>query len=416
MPTPNPYIGIGPRTAVDAPCCLQKGGRTGTLYEDGRVWCHRHGWGFRPGGAHAPEPVHEVTEAEIDALLGDDVIVDLDAERAERERERADGVRRDADLAPLRERAARKRAEAEHLDPEVATGARAAMELADDILGDVRRVLGVGNEKVVCGVDVMMHSASSAVVRTFRPGCGRLRCRTCGPMNVASKVGAVLKMPVVNGGKAVGEPLGNRPVWVYSVESRRFDSFRKRWSRECPKFSVEEPHQRNSDIHGDHAFAAFHLGAEVVIVSTLEVPETGRSKSGTLLTAINDADHIKNTVLWLGLSAYRVDNDPIRVVVGKVSSSHGLHLDPASIARRAAASPWIAVALHAKPGAVSKAMQARDVDVHEKVEEDEVKAVKSVGSVSLETAVNVARAAGGRVRVEPEVVINEDDLVEFMAG
>lgn len=107
------------------------------------------------------------------------------------------------------------------------------MDFADTVLRDVRRVLGVRNEKVVCGVDVMMHSRRAGL---FEPsGCGRLRCRTCGPMNVASKIGAVLMMPVVNNGKAVGEPIGKRPVWVYAVENRRFDSFWKRWSRECPK-------------------------------------------------------------------------------------------------------------------------------------------------------------------------------------
>ena len=68
--------------------------------------------------------------------------------------------------------------------------------------------------------------------------------------------------------------------------------------------------------------------------------------------------------------------------------------------------------LHAKPGAVSTAMQARDVAVDEKVEDDEVKSVKSVGAVSLEAAVSIATAAGGRV--EPDVVIDEADLVEYL--
>lgn len=196
------------------------------------VWCHRHDQGFRPGGARAPGPVADES-ININDLVGDGDaprVVDLERERAERAVELREAELRDQDMAPLHERARAKRAEAESLAPEVVLGARAALVVAREVADDVRQVLGLHRQHTSpCGFHVMSQSAASGQISTFRAGCGRLSCRSCGPFVVASKIGAVLHMPVTNDGVVTGEALGNRPVFVYQVSNREFTAFKERW-------------------------------------------------------------------------------------------------------------------------------------------------------------------------------------------
>ena len=271
-------------------------------------------------------------------------------------------------MAPLHERARAKRAEAESFAPEVVLGARAALVVAREVADDVRQVLGLHRQhRSPCGFHVMPQSAAPGQISTFRAGCGRLSCRSCGPIVVANKIGAVVHMPITNDGAVTGEALGNRPVFVHQVANREFGAFKQGWLRLCRTFSNRRTDLRGSatetrgrcglwrpnghnrrtcpaapeatnveNLHGDHAYVAFHLPERrVVVVSTFEVAGTDT------IVALNDAEQVKRAVLWLGLSTYKVENDPIRVVVGKISSSQNLHLDPAVIARKAAGSSWI---------------------------------------------------------------------------
>ena len=239
-------------------------------------------------------------------------------------------------------------------------------------------------------------------------------------------------MPIVADGLVTGEPLGGRPVYVHEVKIRQFQTFTRHWRRTCPTFSKSQGSIRESrtdssettdapnestntapgadgEISGDHAYAAFYLpNRKVIVLSTFQVPGTD------LVAVLNDVDRVRDAVVWLGLSTYRVDHDDdtgVRVVLGKTSSSRGLYLDPARISKMAAGSSWVAVATHVDPVAVAEALKAREVEVREQAE-----SVKSVGSVSFEVAVDVARRAGGHVRVEApvgDVVIDDIDLTDL---
>ena len=294
-----------------------------------------------------------------------------------------------ASLEVYEERLKAKRAKADARDPRAVEAAKRALAAAAELVGAIRKKmraegLPLPDSEKPCGVHLGLHHREKGILGTHRQVCVRTSCPTCAPVNAARKIAAVLCCPVTaSTGEVTGGPLGLRPVWVYRMSALAVPSFTRRWRRVDVRNSLcleEEAPPKGNFGHRDagHALATFHLAAgQVVIVSTLEVP----GLDGERVEAVRDL------VVSCGTDAFRVDAGDVEglavgaTVVGGITSSHGLSLDPAGIAATATASQWVGLG-PVNAGKVRDALEARKVEHQvEEREEDGANVVERVTSV-----------------------------------
>ena len=315
---------------------------------------------------------------------------------------------READLTAAYEAKLKKKKDAaEALDPRVVEAAKKATGIAAELVGAIREKLraeGLPEPKPghECGVGLGMQHAVSGALAGHRAVCKGDSCELCGPIRIAQRIAAVLAMPVTGkDGRVTGDALGEREVWAYEVDAIDFETWKKRWRRQetsCP-ISAKQISSREDKAKIGHrdvgqGFAAFHRGQKVLAVSTLAI-------AGLEGDHLADRDAIRARVVEAGTASYRAtqDDDFEVVVVGKISSSHGLSLDPARLVQVATASAWVSLG-PVKISALKAEMEARQIEV--KTEEEErdgekrVTRVASTGFVPPTVAAEVARAASSR--------------------
>ncbi len=156
---------------------------------------------------------------------------------------------------------------------------------------------------------------------------------------------------------------------------------------------------------------------EVVVVSTLEV---GSAKPERVL---GDRTSIREALTTYGLAAYRVRMDEIGstrpVVVGSITSSHGLRLDPSEVSRIAGAAPYVSHGIVASVRALKAEMEAEGIALMEKPNlPGEEPQVESAVAVEPSLAAKVVAAAqvesSSSTRVDVTVFVDPalEDLLD----
>ena len=151
----------------------------------------------------------------------------------------------------------------------------------------------------------------------------------------------------------VGRALGDRPLYLYTVDPSRVGAWMHSWARVARTVSAEiprinnrrkEPYTRNSrsSVSGVDAWVTFDPkdGKPVTIFSTVEVPRRGEPAGQMVLP--EDVRDLVRTLADATVRAVRDDfgNVTRHQVVGKISASHGLYLDPRWISKRADPHGW----------------------------------------------------------------------------
>lgn len=338
---------------------------------------------------------------------------------------------REAELTAAYEvRLKKKKDAAEALDPRVVEAAKKATAIAAELVGAIRaklRAEGLPEPApgFECGVGLGMQHVGTGALAGHRAVCKGDSCELCGPVRISQRIAAVLAMPVTGkDGRVTGDALGERELWAYEIDAIDFDTWKKRWRRVCPisakQISSREDKAKIGHRDVGHGFAAFHRGQKVLAVSTL-------ASAGLEGDHLADHDVIRARVVEAGTASYRATQDAEFevVVVGKISSSHGLSLDPARLVQVATASAWVSLG-PVKISVLKAEMEARKIDVKAEEEEHDgqvrVTRVSSTGFVPPAVAAEVARAASSRKErltseeilalAPPEVDLDEvlDDL------
>lgn len=314
-------------------------------------------------------------------------------------------------LSVYAERVAKKRAAAQDLDPKLVAGAQAAMRLSGDLSGPIRKKLRaeglpLPDPRQPCGVHLGLHHFGDGRLGTYRLLCTTDSCPACGPVVIARRIAAVLVCPVTDRlGRVSGLALGQRPLWSFETTESSLDSLLKRWRRVDVRLSLLINNRENPTIekvgHREvgHAFVAFHLpGQRVVVLSTMAIP-------GVDGQPIVGPSAIREFVVSMGTQSYRVHPDVEvdgielpTVVLGKISSSHGLSLNPAGIARAASPSEWVSLG-PVSASAVAAALEDRNIShkvTHVDGTTDRVEKVGTAGFVAPRVALEVCEAARTR--------------------
>ncbi|MCP3911629.1 MAG: hypothetical protein GY713_11810 [Actinomycetia bacterium] len=309
---------------------------------------------------------HDLLGLDIDALVDD--IVGLGPEMpvhdnvaAERAADQEAGRLSDAKLGldAARERVRETLEAADKLAPEQVEAARLCCTVARGWAPEIReRWLedGMARNEEPCGWLQGLRHAGNGRGRVHYRGCGGFSCPDCGPVRVARKAAAVLHMPVVasseDGDQVVGDSMIERGAYLFLTDAKGLVNFRARFSRATRKANVTD---RSSEKGEDatvtsgeqaHCWVAFHQGDSVAILCTLSLPGRGQPPPPFIPGGTDPATiaTFEAVVRGLALQTYRVEagEDGLPpVVVGKVTSSQRLTLDPRMIASLAAGSRWV---------------------------------------------------------------------------
>lgn len=289
---------------------------------------------------------------------------------------------RDGSLASLKARWGKKKAEAEAMSPEASKAAGEALRAGKHYIKRFKGLyavsFGIAPPAIRCGFNLATQHAVTGKGGSYHRPCGEMSCGACGPHVLTQKLSAILGMPVLDKGEIVGAPLRQRPTYLRLVDDKAgFEAFQTGFrkaakkARSCSKeISIRRatlratPSFSGEDTNGKHAYVAFDSqdGGKIAIISTIPVGTKGLDKPL--------GDHLEDAAFRLVLRTYRcvpagADENGIELparVVGQVTSSRGLTLDPAEVKRIAAASAWLAVGI-ADPAKLKVELEARLVNV-----------------------------------------------------
>ncbi|MFZ5481058.1 MAG: hypothetical protein ACOZNI_30125 [Myxococcota bacterium] len=396
--------------------------------EDGSLWLRD----WTDDTNYYDDRFEVVDPTDIDDLLGDEESDSpVEAEREQDARDHAEHERRRDALSVYEERILKKKAKAETLDEVVVRGAQAAMEVARRLSPRFRAHLEAQglprpDPRRRCGFALGTQNAITGQAGSYRLPCGTRSCSSCAPVVIAERIGAILHMPVQQKGEVRGQPLSERHLWVYSIDEAEFDSFRQRWLRA----RVANPLKNTSDVtyrgfatEGADAYVAFHLvGGRVVFLSTRGVPNVDAEDEvapGTV--TCGGEDKLTALLVRLAEKTYGVvlggEGVP-PIVVGKISSSQGITLDPAEICKLATKSPWISAG-KVNPARLRAAFRERGVET--RVQNRTYNTIGSVTSVGyVEPAVALAAFTAAAEKPDGPVGLHIDpglaDLFEDERG
>ncbi len=316
---------------------------------------------------------------------------DLDAEAAELAAEREAAKEADAKLGlePARERVRKTLEAADKLAPEQVEAARLCCTVARGWVPTIRdRWMedGMKENGKPCGWLQGLRHAGNGSGRVHYRGCGGFSCPECGPVRVARKAAAVMYMPIVasseDGDRVIGAAMIERGAYLFVTDAKGLVAFRSRFSRATRKADVTDGSSESGEdgtvTSGEqaHSWVAFHQGESVAILCTLPLPGRGQAapmfiRGGTDPAAVATFETV---VRGLVLQTYRVEagEDGLPpVVVGKVTSSQGLTLDPRKVATLAAGSRWV-VEAHKVKGhkAVRETLETMKIGFTERQRED----------------------------------------------
>ena len=326
----------------------------------------------------------------VDAIVGPVTEKpDLEKEAAEFAAEREATRVADAKLGlePARERVRKTLEAADRLAPEQVEAARLCCTVARGWVHTIRdRWLedGMKGNDEPCGWLQGLRHAGNGRGRVHYRGCGGFSCPECGPVRVARKAAAVLYMPIVassdDGDEVVGASMIERGAYLFVTDAKGLVAFRSRYSRASKKANVTDG---SSGADGTvtsgeraHSWVAFHQGTAIAVLCTLSLPGRGQPAptfipGGTDPAAVATFEAV---VRGLVLQTYRVEagEDGLPpVVVGKVTSSQGLTLDPRKVATLAAGSRWV-VEAHKVKGhkTVRETLETMNIGFTERQRED----------------------------------------------
>lgn len=305
----------------------------------------------------------ELVQDLLDGLLDDSPIQDTELGASEPDDDLAAWHALRQYMAHFLPRLEAREKKAEAVDPLVAACARKALDAADGWYKEIRRnwrAAGFDRRGSKCGAkrQGLGHVGTGQAMLIAR-NCGNVGCIFCGPLVVARKAAAILYMPIQDKrGEAVGAPMIHRPVYQHDVagDRRSWATWKRRFQRAAkanvalpPNRDVALPPKGNTgmvrrkcDIHsGKHAYVVFgdakdpaDLRRQLVVLSTVDLGGAAIPRS-----------EIEQTVLDLVGETYSVVPDEavagLHHVVGKVTSSQGLRLDPDAITKLARPSQWV---------------------------------------------------------------------------
>ena len=319
---------------------------------------HHHGYcGPIPEGYASPasflrakKPMPEVEGLDLDLLVEDhEVETEKSVEQVPVDpqwKSYLDGYRDKA-------RAKRKAAEEQAIDDVVVGAARAVLKREREKAKERRktlRKLGLNQRGPKCRqIHQALINTSSGSSTVASHQCRGLSCILCGPHRIERLAAAITMMPILEHGQVAGAPLGQRLVFEGRLRRRSLPRWRNLFREaRARKVRVSQEHKEGcigklalfgqDDLSGAHAYVVLdpQIGDHVTILSTLPV-RLKRDKKP--LTAWDTGTPIQTRVDELMDETFSVTTaDPVTdsvKVLGKVISSHGLHLDADTIYKKA---------------------------------------------------------------------------------
>jgi len=250
-------------------------------------------------------------------------------------------------------RAKRKAAEEQAIDDVVVGAARAVLKREREKAKERRktlRKLGLNQRGPKCRqIHQALINTSSGSSTVASHQCRGLSCILCGPHRIERLAAAITMMPILEHGQVAGAPLGQRLVFEGRLRRRSLPRWRNLFREaRARKVRVSQEHKEGcigklalfgqDDLSGAHAYVVLdpQIGDHVTILSTLPV-RLKRDKKP--LTAWDTGTPIQTRVDELMDETFSVTTaDPVTdsvKVLGKVISSHGLHLDADTIYKKA---------------------------------------------------------------------------------
>lgn len=454
-----PFAAYPKHARVHAPCCASHPKHAGvvlSLTNDGtpRVYCHRCGHTVR-----ATSPV-DALDAPDAGVTMDELLADLGgpltpAERAEHDAaERAADAQERADtdakkaatarhLAPLADRVARRKAEADALDPALADAARDASKYAKELRPlwwAKYKAGGIVRDSHPCGFSQGISNVVNARTQIQRRGCSSLACYRCGPPLLAAKTAAIATIPLTDhGGAIVGHALDQRAVYLSEIPAIRLAAWIRAFQRATQSEDAKampsgitlsylglnsistDPSTTTIDAKaiacGAHGYVAFRGGQTTVVLATLPVSVPKQWRITRANELYDGQDVVRDLIRDLVAATYAVESDEFgKRIMGKITTSENITGNPDTLWRLASGSEWaVEEPRTVSPEEAKKQLDLLGISAEERREEGGTAVQSVVTAPILDVAKRVALWDAVRIdavgeATDPPIEITDDDL------